>query len=1780
MIHSKYYRYVSATVAAWALCLILPLTVMAAGEIAIYREATAGENYNSGIATDVLWDTTVREDAPSFLRAGQTVTLVRGGHYFLGWSMVGDTAGGANRAKLEGRLELNGTTPLAYGRGWGYLRDSSTSLESYAQGATIINVNANETVKLQVFRQDSNTAAQQWQRRANTSGMTLLKLNDNWPFAAYRETGGGQNLWVAEAAKVVVDLDVADEEDAGFSHDGNGSITLANAGYYLVAFNIGLNSSGADRMNTAAALFIGGAEAPGTHVTGYVRNQDGDAEGGLSYAGVIYSASPGAVLTIQAWCDLPQGTTSATVDGTTTSLTLCRLPSTLDYLRIREAGGGQNLSAAQSNTDFDTNDEVDAPYTRPGAASQISINITGDYLFTWSVSADKPIAEGTREHLWTRPSVNGSPLQYASAGNFIRGSQGTVNCPSAGGSLGTILELTAGDDVRLAQQNEATDANAVFTGGRYALQGIRIAPEMAIYGNGNEIADGDATPAASDDTEFGTVQVGVTNEHTFTVTNDLQAIGYLSLIGVPTVSVSGSGDFTVSVQPGSTNLEPGAATTFTIRFAPTSAGPLSAVVSITNNDTDESPYTFAVQGQGFVGNPEMGVWGDGIEITSGDTTPAVSDDTEFGAAQVGITNYHTFTITNTGPGSLSLTGAPVVAISGSGDFTISSQPGSTSLASGETTTFIVRFAPSGSGARSADISIANDDSDENPYTFRVGGTGTPPSPEMDVYGNGIEIIDGDTSPAPSDDTDFGTLQIGVTNTHMFTVTNTGLGALTLSGVPTVSISGSGDFTVSSQPGTTNLPPGGASTFTVRFAPTGSGPRTADISITSDDIDENPYTFRVGGSGTPPYAEMGVYGNGAEIADGDVTPSVADGTDFGAISTGATRQVVFTITNDVSGLLNLVLTADPAVSISGDSEFTISAQPGSTNLAPGAATTFTVQFAPLTIASFSATISIANTDTDENPYTFALQGSGISSGPEMSVLGNGVEITDGDATPTSSDNTDFGQLGVNFTGTVSHTFIITNSATTNLLITGTPVIDITGTHATDFATNGAAILTSVPGGGSTSFTIIFSPSGTGLRSATVSIDSNDGDENPYTFAIQGWGTVGHNADQGVQCANCHAHGLSSTYVPRGTDQDTRCKSCHNPAGSAASKSAIAMHGVGTNTVDCGSCHEIHNNPQPVSTDTHSGSVTATNLTRIRADMSKYVSGALTNTVFHSRPSHFAFAETNSPWNGVCQSCHTGTLYHTRTAGDHSHETGTVCTDCHSHQSGFAPSGGCIDCHKDPKGPGNYRREVDVEFGAGNHHVVGVAVTNTDCEVCHDQNSHKTFSGGVNVLLNDPDGGAAATYNGTGGSIETFCVNCHDFGGPTITNPPFSDGLTPTDIKTGWTGSRHDTQLAAESCLSCHGGPDSTRSGLSYYQNVHGAGDTNQLSLLVAGETKTGVEEDLCWACHDGAPSTLNAETPFAVSRTIQHPVRDADQTAGRAVECTDCHNPHEATGGAHTYSTEATSTRNQISGALTGVSGYQFNYGGLGNYAATANGNFTATNSVTYEYEVCFKCHSAKSWNFGAAPNGLSANGTQNPAPLTDVAREFNPNNRSGHPIVTGLNNYPNSATPKALVGAQMRSGTPWDTNLGTQTMKCSDCHNTDAASPAAQGPHGSASQFMLRGPNAGNWPNVTLSNIGTAWCVNCHVNNTGGNSAHSEADHSNRQCYLCHIVVPHGGKLGRLMTDNDGATPTRYFYNGSANSQGLDGYTKPATRNSYGESGQCEVNSGCYGGHDGTEESW
>ena len=254
-------------------------------------------------------------------------------------------------------------------------------------------------------------------------------------------------------------------------------------------------------------------------------------------------------------------------------------------------------------------------------------------------------------------------------------------------------------------------------------------------------------------------------------------------------------------------------------------------------------------------------------------------------------------------------------------------------------------------------------------------------------------------------------------------------------------------------------------------------------------------------------------------------------------------------------------------------------------------------------------------------------------------------------------------------------------------------------------------------------------------------------------------------------------------------------------------------------------------------------------------------------------------------------------------------------------------------------------------------------------------------------------------------------------------------------------------------------------------------------------------------------------------------------------------------------------------------------GSLVTFSAAANApDYTPVSAVTYEYQICFKCHSGYSWLPASPPKGLTTNGTVLTPLQTDCAQEFSPNNLSGHPVVTGLNNYSNSTPPRALAAAAMKP--PWNVNLGTQTMLCTDCHDattTNFVAGAAQGPHGSSSPFMLRGPNGANWPNVTLNNIAMSWCMNCHNDSAG--DGHAKDRHGELECYVCHLVVQHGGKMSRMMADHD-TMPPRYAYSNTRDTNNLQGFTKSAI-NSYGQN-SCRAQCHGEGPHRNTtpNETW
>lgn len=531
----------------------------------------------------------------------------------------------------------------------------------------------------------------------------------------------------------------------------------------------------------------------------------------------------------------------------------------------------------------------------------------------------------------------------------------------------------------------------------FDIQGTgTAAPEIVIQGNLNDISSGDTTPSTSDFTDFGSLDVSevILTTHSFIIQNTGSAD--LSLTGLPQVQISGAnaGDFVVSTQPASSTISAGGSISFQIAFDPTTTGFRTATVMVPNNDADENPYTFNIQGLGTSTlDEEIQVQGNDLVIESGDIFPQSADFTDVGTAEIsGVPATASFVIRNIGYAVLSLTGPPpYVDFTGANasEFSITSSPSNSIAIDSATTSFEVTFTPIALGTRTATVSIANDDADENPYTFTIQGTGVydPTSlSEINVTGNMQTILSGSSSPNTADGTDFENVEVigGFTASQEFVVYNTGSDDLVLGETPIISILGShaSDFTITSEPARL-VSPSSTVAFTVEFNPSGTGLRQAIISIDNSDQDESPYTFDIQGTGvTTP--EMTVSGNGVTITNGDVSPALSDSTQFGDVDiTTGSKLITYTIQN--SGNASLTV---GAISFSGAhaGDFSVTTSPAA-SVNTSSSTTFVVEFDPSSVGLRNATMSIANNDPDTSPYVFDIQGNGTS--PSDGIIGDRV-----------------------------------------------------------------------------------------------------------------------------------------------------------------------------------------------------------------------------------------------------------------------------------------------------------------------------------------------------------------------------------------------------------------------------------------------------------------------------------------------------------------------------------------------------------------------------------------------------------------------------------------------------------------------------------------------------------------------------------------------------------------------------------------------------------------------
>jgi Cep192 domain 4/Abnormal spindle-like microcephaly-assoc'd, ASPM-SPD-2-Hydin/HYDIN/CFA65/VesB-like, Ig-like domain len=567
-------------------------------------------------------------------------------------------------------------------------------------------------------------------------------------------------------------------------------------------------------------------------------------------------------------------------------------------------------------------------------------------------------------------------------------------------------------------------------------------------------------------------------------------------------------------------LSPHSSTSFSVVFRPSAAQNYSGSIVVSYN-RNLSAESISVSGTGVPDPTEL------LSLSAGSLA--------FGSTLVGSSSAQSVTLTNSGTGSVTVSG---VAISGAG-FGVSGFSGAVTLASAQSLSLPVSFTPAQVGAVTGSLTVTSS-ATNSPNKVTLSGTGVQPQ---------ITITPGSVS--------FGTVNSGVTSTQTVTISNAGTASLS---VTKATESGSG-FTYSGLTLPLSIAAGASSSFAVSFDPSAAGTFSGSLTLANNSptpsvalalsgtgvaqtlqlsssatslsfgnvlVGSNTaksVTLTNSGTGSVTLSSDGVTGTGfsvtgltlpltlspgqsasltvafAPAAKGSDTGSIAVASNaanspttislsgagvqpqvavtpasvsFGSVTSGVTNTQTVTISNPGTASLSVT-----QVSESG-ADFTYSGLTLPLSIAAGGSSTFTVSFDPTAAGTFSGTLTLANNSPTPS-VSVALSGSGVA--PVLQLGVSPASLSFGSvATGTSSSNT----------------VTLTNTGNANVSLSSDSV---TGTG---FSVSGLGLPLTLTPGQSTSFSVSFAPTATGSVSGSVSIVSN-ASNSPLAIPLSGSGT---------------------------------------------------------------------------------------------------------------------------------------------------------------------------------------------------------------------------------------------------------------------------------------------------------------------------------------------------------------------------------------------------------------------------------------------------------------------------------------------------------------------------------------------------------------------------------------------------------------------------------------------------------------------------------------------------
>ncbi|MGB0033913.1 MAG: choice-of-anchor D domain-containing protein, partial [Candidatus Acidiferrales bacterium] len=576
---------------------------------------------------------------------------------------------------------------------------------------------------------------------------------------------------------------------------------------------------------------------------------------------------------------------------------------TINLAQVSGAGFGMNGMTTPTTLGAGQSTSFNAQFTPSSAGG-----VTGGIVFTDNASGSPQTLTLAGSGIAANATLTANPGSIP-FGNVVVGSNSsqtitltnngntsvTISQASVTGvgfsmsGLATPLTLTSGQSTTFTSRFAPTvTGNAA---GTITITSNASNPTLtiALSGTGTQ-GQLSANPAS---VNFGNLLTGSSGSVSITLTNSGTAS-----VTISAASASGAG-FSISGLAVPQTINPSSSTSFTAKFAPTTAGNASGSVSITNN-APGSPLSIALSGSATASQPQLTI------------NPATWN---FGSVNVGSSSTHSITLTNSGNAALTISAA---SASGAG-FSMSGMAVPVTINPGLNATLTAQFAPTITGSGSGSISITSN-APGSPAAISLSGTG----------------VQAQLSATPST-IGFGNVVTGNSNSQTISLKNNGTASVTIS---QANVTGTG-FSISGLSIPATIGVGASTTFNAVFSPTSATSASGSISLVNNG----------------PSSPLAIALSGTGIAATHLLGASSTNLSFGNVNDNTSSTLSVTLTNN--GNSNVTISA---VSAPG-SGFSTNGVAGGTTLTPNQSTTLNVVFAPAVPGSVSGTVSVTSNATN-------------------------------------------------------------------------------------------------------------------------------------------------------------------------------------------------------------------------------------------------------------------------------------------------------------------------------------------------------------------------------------------------------------------------------------------------------------------------------------------------------------------------------------------------------------------------------------------------------------------------------------------------------------------------------------------------------------------------------------------------------------------------------------------------------------------------------------------------